>query len=275
MSGLSRLTLLSVGSLVGLIRSAALALALGLVLAGCSGKVELLAAVPEADANEVIAALINQGIDASKVPGKEGMVGVRVASNQSARAVDVLRVLGLPRERFAGMGDVFRKDGLISSPVEERARYLYALSQDLSATLSRIDGVLFARVHLVLPERGSGGDPAMPASAAVFIKHRAEANLEALQPQVRRLVTNSIPGLSGERVSTVLVPSSVSMPAAPTNTFRVLGVQIDQGSVGGFVALLVVCALVAAALAGGAVFWYVRHTATRSSASSENAPPAS
>jgi type III secretion protein J len=267
--------MISLKSLIGLVRLSVLALTVGVVLGGCSGRVELLAAIPEADANEVIAALINQGIDASKVPGKEGMVGVRVAGNQSARAVDVLRVLGLPRERFAGMGDVFRKDGLISSPIEERARYLYALSQDLSATLSRIDGVLFARVHLVLPERGSGGDPAMPASAAVFIKHRAEANLEALQPQVRRLVTNSIPGLSGERVSTVLVPSSVSMPPAPTGSASVLGVQIEPGSVGGFVALLVLCALIAAALAGGAVFWYVRRTAKLSSASSGNAPPAS
>lgn len=174
----SRFAVLCPARLIALIRSIVLALTVGIALAGCSGKVELLAAVPEADANEVIAALINQGIDASKVPGKEGMVGVRVSASQSARAVDVLRVLGLPRERFAGMGDVFKKDGLISSPVEERARYLYALSQDLSATLSRIDGVLFARVHLVLPERGTGGEPAMPASAAVFIKHRAEANLK-------------------------------------------------------------------------------------------------
>lgn len=270
----SRFAVLCPARLIALIRSIVLAFTIGIALAGCSGKVELLAAVPEADANEVIAALINQGIDASKVPGKEGMVGVRVSASQSARAVDVLRVLGLPRERFAGMGDVFKKDGLISSPVEERARYLYALSQDLSATLSRIDGVLFARVHLVLPERGTGGEPAMPASAAVFIKHRAEANLEALQPQVRRLVTNSIPGLSGERVSTVLVPSTVSLPPAPLGATHVLGVQIDSGSVGGLVALLALCALVAAALAGGAAYWFLRRSGRPPGASGDSTPPA-
>jgi type III secretion protein J len=250
------------------------ALLLGLVLVGCSGRVELLASVPEADANEVIAALINQGIDASKVSGKEGMVGVRVPANQSARAVDTLRVMGLPRERFAGMGEVFRKDGLISSPVEERARYLYALSQDLSATLSRIDGVLFARVHLVLPERGSGGEPPMPASAAVFIKHRSEANLEALQPQVRRLVTNSIPGLTSDRVSTVLVPSAVALPEPSDSPSNVLGVRVEAGSIWSLVALLIVLVLIAAAAAGAGVYWFLRRSGRIGAAPDDRAPPA-
>ena len=257
------------------IRQAFILLALGVFLAGCTGRVELLSAIPESEANEVIAALINQGVEASKVSGKEGMVGVRVAAHQSARAVDVLRAMGLPRERFSGMGEIFRKDGLISSPVEERARYLYALSQDLSATLSRIDGVLFARVHLVLPERGSGAEPAMPASAAVFIKHKAESNLEALQPQVRRLVTNSIPGLTADRVSTVLVPSAVSLPGKSSSPTSVLGVRVESDSISNLVILLIVCAAVAAAAAAGAVYWLLRRTGVIASSTRNPAPPAS
>ena len=139
------------------------------------------------------------------VSGKDGMVGLTLESNQVGRAVDLLRAKGLPRERFAGMGQVFRKEGLISSPLEERARYLYALSQELGATLTQIDGVVVARVHVVLPERGSPGDPNMPSSAAVFIKHQAGFNLDTVLPQVRRLVVNSIPGLTPEKVSIVLV----------------------------------------------------------------------
>lgn len=265
----------SLFSLSSSVHRAFVALALSVLLAGCAGRVELLSAIPEAEANEVIAALINQGIDASKVSGKEGMVGVRVLANQSARAVDVLRAMGLPRERFSGMGEIFRKDGLISSPVEERARYLYALSQDLSATLSRIDGVLFARVHLVLPERGSGAEAAMPASAAVFIKHKAESNLEALQPQVRRLVTNSIPGLTPDRVSTVLVPSAVSLPGRSSSPTSVLGVRVESDSITNLVILLVVCAFVAAAGAAGAVYWLLRRTGVIARGSRNNAPPTS
>ncbi|MEY3665736.1 MAG: hypothetical protein RLZZ153_1918 [Pseudomonadota bacterium] len=244
--------------------------ALGLLVA-CSGKVELLSSLPEADANEVIAALLNNGISASKVAGKEGMVGIEIESSRAAQAVDVLRSLGLPRERFSGMGQVFKKDGLISSPVEERARYLYALSQDLSATLSRIDGVLFARVHLVLPERGSGSDPNTPSSAAVFIKHRADANVEIFQPQVRRLVANSIPGLASERVSLVFVPSSTSAPqglAAASNWTTVLGFRVDASSarlLGGLLAMLAFLALLATA--ASAYLWLKLRNTTRSAAS--------
>ena len=184
------------------------------MLVGCSGRVELVAAVAEAEANEALAALLQAGVRAEKVPGKEGMVGISVAGPQVALAVDVLKARGLPRERYAGMGDVFKKEGLISSPLEERARYVFALSQELSATLTRIDGVVTARVHVVLPERSPAGDETTTSSAAVFIKHRPDANLDTVQPQIRRLVTHAIPGLSGERVTLVLVPATVDAAAA-------------------------------------------------------------
>lgn len=178
---------------------------MALALAACSRKVELMASMPETEANEVLAALQNAGISAEKIAGKEGMVGVSIDGEVVGRAVDLLRAKGLPRERFAGMGQVFKKEGLISSPLEERARYLFALSQELGATITQIDGVVVARVHVVLPERGSAGDPNMPSSAAVFIKHQPGYSLDTVLPQVRRLVTNSIPGLSAEKVSIVLV----------------------------------------------------------------------
>ena len=76
-----------------------------------------------------------------------------------------------PKVARATLGDTFRKEGVISTPLEERARYIYALSQELEATLSNIDGVIVARVHVVLPERVAPGEPVQPASASVFIKH--------------------------------------------------------------------------------------------------------
>ncbi len=194
------------------------AVLLAATVAACSRQVELMAALPATEANEIIAALQGAGVPSEKVPGKEGLAAVMVAAADVGRAVDLLREKGLPRERFAGMGQVFKKEGLISSPLEERARYVYALSQELGATLSQIDGVVFARVHVVLPERVSVGETAMPSSAAVFIKHQEGYNLEMLQPLVRRLVTHSIPGLTPEKVSIVLVSAqparSKNEPAA-------------------------------------------------------------
>jgi type III secretion protein J len=240
-------------------------------LAACGGgQVDLLAAIPEDDANEVIAVLINEGIQATKVAGKEGMVGVSVDQTKAAKAVDIMRQRGLPRETFSGMGVVFQKSGLISSPVEERARYLYALSQELSGTLSRIDGVLFARVHLVLPERGSGLDRDTSSSAAVFIKHQTGADIEILQPQIRRLVVNSIPGLTLDRVSVVLIPSNIK---AKDNTpwVSVWGVQVHPSSEQSLRNMLIALgALLLIALAGAG--YLARMYVLQKSATGQNKP---
>jgi type III secretion protein J len=174
------------------------------VLAGCEGSVQLFANMSERDANEVLASLKEAGIDARKLPGKEG-VNLEVDQPSVARAIAYLNAEGLPRERRSNMGDVFRKEGLISSPLEERARYLWALSQELSETISQIDGIVRARVHVVLPERSAGSDPAMPSSAAVFVKYRRGVNLDDATPQIRRLVASSIPGLQADKVTVVLV----------------------------------------------------------------------
>jgi len=234
-----------------------------LLLAACGGRVDLMGAIAEDEANEVLAALINAAIPTEKVSGKEGMVGVRVASDDVGRALEVLRDKGLPRERFAGMGQVFKKEGLISSPLEERARYIYALSQELSNTLSKIDGVLAARVHVVLPERGTAGETGVPSTAAVFIKHQDGYNLEIIQPQIRRLVTNSIPSLTADRVSVVFVASQArSGAAAPEATSQsVWGFEVPAQTASGLSLLLwslVGTAVVALAALGYGLWRYRR-----------------
>jgi len=188
-----------------------------LLLCACGSRVELLQGVSESEANEALAALLDGGIKAGKLPGKEGFVGLDVDSADVARAIAILRTEGLPKERYAKMGEVFRKEGLISSPLEERARYLWALSQELSATVSQIDGVIKARVHVVLPERSSGGDAAVPSSAAVFIKYKTGINLDDAVPQVKRLVANSIPGLSVDKVTVILLAAGVKTTEEATS----------------------------------------------------------
>ncbi len=104
------------------------------------------------------------------------------------------------------MGQVFKKDGLVSSPMQERAQMIFALSQELSRTVSEIDGVMSARVHLVLPENDPLRQQLVPSSASVFIRHRSDMSVGNLVPQVKMLVANGVAGLSYDKVSVVLVP---------------------------------------------------------------------
>lgn len=232
-----------------------------LFLAACGARVDLLGAVPEDEANEVLSALLKANISAAKTSGKEGMVGIKVDSAQVGLALQVLRDNGLPRERFDGMGQVFKKEGLISSPIEERARYIYALSQELASTLSRIDGVLTARVHVVLPERASVGEAGVPSTAAVFIKHQQGYNLDLIQPQIRRLVTNSIPSLSADRVSIVFVASQVRSTGSTSTSIpwdNVWGMEVSPHSAGTLRAVLWGLCLLAMAMGLGLAAWVWR-----------------
>ena len=84
---------------------------------------------------------------------------------------------------------------------------IFALSQELSRTVSEIDGVVSARVHLVLPENDPLRQQLLPSSASVFIRHRPDMPIGELVPQVKMLVANGVAGLSYDKVSVILVPA--------------------------------------------------------------------
>lgn len=128
------------GSVIKMICAAWLAF----LLTGCGDKTLLHSGLPENDANDVVAELSRFKIDAEKQVEKEG-VSVSVSRSDIERAVNILSAAGLPRKARTNLGEVFQKSGVISSPLEERARYIYALSQEVEATLSQIDGVVVAR----------------------------------------------------------------------------------------------------------------------------------
>ena len=115
-------------------------------------------------------------------------------------AVNLLEKAGLPRQPHQGIGEVFKKTGMISSPSEERIRFMDALAQDLAKTISSIDGVVDARVHVVLPENDPFARHALPSSAAVAIRSRWDADLTDVIPSVKGLVKNAIEGLSAEKI---------------------------------------------------------------------------
>src|SRR6202789_4016544 len=126
-------------------------LALLAVAALCSCRSELYERLDERDANEMLAMLYAAGIRAGKSTADEKTWSVEVDERDLPTALRILAAHGLPREQFANVGDVFKKEGLVSTPSEERIRYIYAVSQELSNTLSQIDGVIVARVHPVIP----------------------------------------------------------------------------------------------------------------------------
>jgi len=188
-------------------RRGAMVLALGVAAAmsGCSDQ-ELYGKLTERQANEMVAVLQAAGLEGVKQQREDGFI-VSTSQTDFARAVQTLHDNGQPREQFDSLGDVFKREGFVSTPLEEHARLLHALSQEMSNTLANIDGVLMARVHLVVPERNPLIDKPQPAGASVFIKYRPDVDMAAAVPQIKALVVNSVEGLPYDNVTVALFPA--------------------------------------------------------------------
>jgi type III secretion protein J len=191
-----------------------LVLGTALLLSACQS--DLYGGLNEDDANEMLAILIHDGLAAAKVRAKDGTTSIFIDQAQFATAVDVLKAHGLPRTKFATINDVFQPSGLIASPMQEQARYIWAIGQELSKTVSQIDGVLTARVQVVLPDNDLMKREVTPSSASVFIRYDEGSQASALVSQIKSLVANSVQGLTYEKVSVTLVPvPHVAPPPVP------------------------------------------------------------
>ncbi len=176
-----------------------------LSLAACSRE-PLYGDLDEQQANEMLAALVRTGIDAVKIRN-EKLWAIEVSRSDLPQAMDVLKAEGFPREGYTSLGEVFHKEGFVSTPLEERARLLYALSQELSHTIAAIDGVVVARVHLAIPERQPLSDKQPLSSASVFIKHKPGSQVVNKAASIKALVVNSVEGLPYENVTVTFFAS--------------------------------------------------------------------
>ena len=182
--------------------------AAALFLAGCEEETTLYAGLEERQANNVVAALMENDIGCHKMPGEEGSWNVMVVGSKFAVAMDILERRGLPQRQYQGIAESFKKTGMVSSPSEERIRFMDALAQDLSRTISQIEGVVDARVHVVLPENDPFAKSAKPSSAAVAIRHRYDVEMADFVPQIKSLVKNAIEGLDYNKITVTLFRDS-------------------------------------------------------------------
>ena len=170
-----------------------------LALAACQA--ELYSGQTDRSVNEMVAVLAANGIEAKRVPGDDGKFGVSVPRREFARAITVLSEKGLPRTDPIGLDTVFSGDKIVSTPFEERARFMFAIGQELAASLTQIAGVVDARVHVNVPEAQPLADERVAASVAAFIYKDPSVDLQSSIPTIKTLITNSIDGLDYEDVA--------------------------------------------------------------------------
>ena len=227
----------------------AASLAVTLALVGC--KSEVYQGLTEQQANAMMSVLLRNGIDTEKTSTKTGYT-LSVDSDKVVQTLELMRQNSLPQADFENMGQIFAAKGMISSATEEQARMTYALSQELSETFAQIDGVLTARVHVVLGTQDLGTGKTTEPSAAVFLRHTPASQAPHLISRVRELAANAVPGLKQENVSVMLVPvrDTITVPMLEQKP------PVDEKFVKTALAAAAgILALAIAALAGAAVLF--------------------
>ncbi|MBO8416588.1 MAG: type III secretion inner membrane ring lipoprotein SctJ [Proteobacteria bacterium] len=192
----------------------AAALACALFLSACDQT--LYSNLSESDANEMLVTLLKRGVDAKK-SAQGDVFSIVVPEEQLVRSLEIIGEHSLPREQFQSLGTVFSGQGMIASQTEEQARLAFAISQELSATFSRIDGVLDARVHVVLVQHEQASGLTTPPSAAIFIRHTKDSPVENMLAEIKDIAAKAVPGLTYDRVTvmTELFTEKVKAPVLP------------------------------------------------------------
>jgi type III secretion protein J len=211
-------------------RARALPLVLGLaLLSGCV--VPVAAALDDQDANRVVVALDQAGIDAAKEvdPTTEGKFRVSVARDDVGRALAALREEELPRARPRGLFDSADRGQLVPSQAAEHAQLVAGLAGELERTLGGVEGVLAARVHLNLPAREPLRDgPLAKGTASVLVEHRGTTPPLAAE-SVQRLVAGGAPGVVPADVAVVFVPRT-ARAGGRTDLAHVGPITVARGS---------------------------------------------
>ncbi len=161
----------------------------------------LYASLAPSDAVAVAQAL--EAVDIKhKVDATTGAVMVPQERINDARLK--LAAQGLPAGSDAGF-ELIRKDpGFGISQFMENARYQHALEVELVRTITSLQAVEAARVHLASPAPSAFVRDRRPGSASVFVKLKPGRQLEQGQVSaIVHLVASSIPGLEADGVTVV------------------------------------------------------------------------
>jgi type III secretion system YscJ/HrcJ family lipoprotein len=217
------------------------------VMVGCSSPIHH--DLDERAANDMVVALGQYGVLADKASGANGWT-VLVPSAQRQEALAVLAGLGLPRIHVDAMPE--ESGGLVPSESEERTRRAGHLEARLSSTLSALDGVREAHVHVTLPiasERLGARAEGTPARASVVLVHRADQSPPS-DEAVRAVLMGAVDDLSAESIAVVRSPLALPPPQpSPLSTWGPLAVGassvpvLNKLAIGGS-ALVVVLSIV-------------------------------
>ncbi|WP_201456413.1 type III secretion system inner membrane ring lipoprotein SctJ [Chlamydia sp. 17-3921] len=177
----------------------------------CNSRSLIVHGLPGREANEIVVLLVSKGVAAQKLPkiasatggaSTEQLWDISVPAAQITEALAILNQAGLPRMKGTSLLDLFAKQGLVPSELQEKIRYQEGLSEQMATTIRKMDGIVDASVQISF---STDNDEAQPLTASVYIKHRGVLDNpnSIMISKIKRLIASAVPGLAPENVSVV------------------------------------------------------------------------
>lgn len=164
------------------------------------------------------ASSIQQKLEAQKVPYEVDANGtlIRVPSDQVGKLRMMMAADGLPKGGSIGYEIFDQKEGFGTTSFVQSINHLRALEGELARTISSMNPIQTARVHLVLPQRELFSHGTQNATASIFIKTRGGTVLSREQiAAIQHLIAASVPQLQPNQVS--IVDDRGNLLARPTD----------------------------------------------------------
>ena len=219
-----------------IVRALLIVMAVAVFAVGC-GRIELYQNLAEADANEILVLLAENGIKATKVKEirqNDVFYAVEVAESDMVRARALLLSHNLPRRRELGLTGVYKDKGLIPTPDEQKARYMLALKGEIINSLRSIPQVIDADVVLNIPQQdefatAEGQHEKRPTASAVIRVKPEESGLSPItEAKLQQFIANSVEGLNPRDVAVMISYLPVPGRARPEDVRT-----LPTGRVGG------------------------------------------
>ena len=129
---------------------------------------------------------------------------ILVPSNEVGRARMLLAAAGLPNGGSMGYEIFDKQSGFGTTNFVQNINQVRALEGELSKTISSMDSIRSARVHIVLPQRELFSRESRSSSASVFLGIQTNSAIERQQiAAIQSLVASAIPNLKANNVSII------------------------------------------------------------------------
>ena len=154
---------------------------------------------------------------------------IKVPKNEIGRARMLLAQAGLPNGGTMGYEIFDQKAGFGTTGFVQNINQVRALQGELARTISTLDPVDFAKVHLVLPQRELFARNTRESSASVTIKIKPAARLSREQIYgIQNLVANAVPELKPDRVTIIDTEANLLAGGNRDDSEAMMGLKAEE-----------------------------------------------